>query len=165
MLVIAAQVSESCFIVVQIPVSDNDMALLPTSSYCGKSKGVVVGTYASVEYIYTDKNDSIQWIMATSSDAAGVLPQWMQKKALPGAIAKDVPLFLEWAKKVRPEGGAAQSAEQGKPKGFSTLRLSKHLARSVRKRFISGPEVFEGLADKHIAPSHEERPVDLSSQS
>jgi hypothetical protein len=34
--------------------------------------------------------------MATASDAKGVLPQWMQNLAVPGAVAKDVEMFLSW---------------------------------------------------------------------
>ena len=43
------------------------------------------------------------WIMCTASDAKGVLPVWLQKPALPSAIAKDVPLFMEWQAKKRKE--------------------------------------------------------------
>ena len=33
--------------------------------------------------------------MAVASDASGALPMWAQKMGLPGAIAKDVGLFLK----------------------------------------------------------------------
>ena len=34
--------------------------------------------------------------MATASDAKGNLPHWVQRRGVPGAIAKDVGLFMKW---------------------------------------------------------------------
>ena len=34
--------------------------------------------------------------MAVTSDAKGSLPMWAQKMGLPGAIAKDVGLVMQW---------------------------------------------------------------------
>ena len=42
--------------------------------------------------------------MATASEAGGLLPSWVQARAVPGQIAKDVPLFLAWADRQRHEG-------------------------------------------------------------
>lgn len=39
--------------------------------------------------------------MGTASDAKGVLPMPIQKSALPGAIAKDVGLFMKWMSEKR----------------------------------------------------------------
>ena len=41
------------------------------------------------------ESDKVEWMMAVASDASGVLPMWAQKMGLPGAIAKDVGLFLK----------------------------------------------------------------------
>ncbi|KAM7188852.1 Protein of unknown function (DUF3074) domain containing protein [Rhypophila sp. PSN 637] len=43
----------------------------------------------------------IEWLMALTSDAGGVLPMFIQNLAVPGQIAKDVPLFLGWIAKER----------------------------------------------------------------
>lgn len=69
-------------------------------------KGVVVGAYASVERVRRlpsqgpeaggGEQGRIEWLMATASDARGVLPMWVQTRAVPGQIAKDVSLFLGW---------------------------------------------------------------------
>ena len=48
--------------------------------------------------------DAVEWLMCTASNAGGNLPMCLQKPALPGAIRKDVPLFLEWNEKRRKEG-------------------------------------------------------------
>lgn len=38
-----------------------------------------------------------EWLMATASDAGGILPGWAQKLGTPGAVVKDVGLFVTWA--------------------------------------------------------------------
>lgn len=49
-----------------------------------------MAAYVSVERIrFLPSNGEIEWIMATASDAGGVLPQFIQNLAVPGAIAKD----------------------------------------------------------------------------
>ena len=70
-----------------------------------KKREVVPGLYAAVETgTLRNKKDGdgeeIDWIMATASDAKGVLPMWMQKLALPGAVPKDVEYFIKWIKTV-----------------------------------------------------------------
>ena len=42
-----------------------------------------------------------EWLMATASDARGVLPMWMQKMGTPGAVVKDVGLFMKWVQEKR----------------------------------------------------------------
>ncbi|RMZ88247.1 hypothetical protein DV736_g4530, partial [Chaetothyriales sp. CBS 134916] len=46
------------------------------------------------------QEQEIDWLMATASDAKGVLPIWMQKLALPGTLPKDVGYFVKWIKTV-----------------------------------------------------------------
>lgn len=82
------------FIVVSIPLRDFEES--PYAEYA-RDKSLVVATYVSVERIRVlPANGDVEWIMATASNAGGVLPQWMQNLAVPSAIAKDVELFLSW---------------------------------------------------------------------
>ncbi|KAI3531725.1 hypothetical protein CSPX01_13917 [Colletotrichum filicis] len=89
------------FVVVSIPVSD-----LAASEHgkLVKDKGVVVGAYVSVERVRKLPTGAIEWIMATASDAKGVLPAWIQAKAVIGVVAKDVALFLGWIAEEREKG-------------------------------------------------------------
>jgi hypothetical protein len=41
-------------------------------------------------------NGDVEWMMGTASNAKGVLPQFIQNMAVPGAIAKDVDFFMSW---------------------------------------------------------------------
>lgn len=50
-----------------------------------------------------DSGEQIEWVMATASRAKGNIPMAMQRMGVPGAIAKDVGLFLKWIHDV-PEG-------------------------------------------------------------
>lgn len=82
------------FMVVSIPLTDFEKS--PYSEYA-RDKSLVVAAYASIERIrILPSNGDIEWIMATASDAGGVLPQWIQNLAVPTAIAKDVDMFLNW---------------------------------------------------------------------
>jgi hypothetical protein len=68
-----------------------------------RRKKVLMGLYTAVEAVRRrdrERGGEIEWIMATSSDAKGNLPIWLQKMSLPGAIAKDVGFFLKWIKDV-----------------------------------------------------------------
>jgi hypothetical protein len=90
---------------VVLSVSVNDLAASQLGSL-SKEKGVVFGAYTSVERVRKvaeagDGKGGIGWIMATASDAKGVLPVWVQAKAVTGLIAKDVPMFLGWVAKER----------------------------------------------------------------
>ncbi|KAI1390155.1 uncharacterized protein F4822DRAFT_225813 [Hypoxylon trugodes] len=94
------------FVVVSIPVPDfgSDEA-----SKLAKEKGAQIAIYASVERIRQfggeDGKGKIEWLMATASDAGGILPAWVQNAAAPGVIWKDVPLFLSWIAKEREKSG------------------------------------------------------------
>lgn len=73
------------------------------------ARGAVVGAYVSVERVRRDGSGSIEWIMATASDAKGVLPMWVQTRAVPGQVAVDVPYFLGWVDgQRRPKRGEAE---------------------------------------------------------
>ncbi|KAK3488754.1 uncharacterized protein B0T23DRAFT_406061 [Neurospora hispaniola] len=108
-------------LVISIPVSDiENFNTTAASPIKGKSsnkeedpfrKDSIKGSYVSVERIRklpTTENHSqaqIEWLMATASDARGSLPGWVQTMAVPGQIAKDVTLFLEWVAKEREKKG------------------------------------------------------------
>lgn len=47
--------------------------------------------------------EEIEWVMATASDARGGIPIVFQRMGVPGAIVKDVGLFLKWIHKVPEE--------------------------------------------------------------
>lgn len=85
-------------------------------------KNTVFARYASVERVRllppaapapgaaTDTNNNtdgnrIEWIMATTSDAGGKIPQWVQRSwtmgGVPKAVVADVGLFLGWVDKKR----------------------------------------------------------------
>ncbi|CAI4216754.1 unnamed protein product [Parascedosporium putredinis] len=76
------------FLVVSIAIAD--FASAP-EAVLSKDKGPVVGAYTSVERVRKLDSGEIEWIMATVSDAKGVLPLWVQAKAVPGQVARDNP--------------------------------------------------------------------------
>ncbi|KAI1779494.1 hypothetical protein F4818DRAFT_399475 [Hypoxylon cercidicola] len=102
-------------VVVSIPVPDFARS---GASALAAEKGAQVATYVSVERIrkLDDGSGSIEWLMATASDAGGVLPAWVQNLAAPGVIWKDVPLFLGWIAKER-QGGGGGGATDGAANG------------------------------------------------
>ncbi len=96
------------FIVVSIPITDFEKS--PQAEYA-RDKNLVVASYSSIERIrILPKNGEIEWIMATASDARGVLPQWLQNIAVPGKVAHDVDMFLAWIPSQRKEKANAKPA-------------------------------------------------------
>lgn len=93
---------EKEFVVVSIPVRDFEHA--PEARFFTEG-GMVLGCYAAVERVRRLPEGQTEWVMATASQAGGFLPSWLQARAVPGQIAKDVPLFLVWADRQRHEGG------------------------------------------------------------
>jgi len=99
----------TALLVVQIPINIADFPLalyssgrnVQDGSTSQKRKKVVLGTYTSIEKCTFMPDLNIQWVMATASDAKGWLPMWMQKLGVPGAVAKDVGLFVNWVKGTR----------------------------------------------------------------
>ena len=82
------------FVVVSIPLTD--FAKSPYAEFA-RDKSLVVASYAAVERVRVlPSNGDVEWIMATASNAGGVLPQWMQNLAVPSAVAKDVEMFMSW---------------------------------------------------------------------
>lgn len=136
LLVSARRSTSASFIIVQIPL---DLSSFPASiqarrhvkngRYAGTESGkqgkrLVEGRYVSVERVRKvavgeGKDgeagaEKIVWEMATASDAGGALPMAVQKMAIPGKIAKDVPLFLDWVERMRGKvKGEIQSGAEG----------------------------------------------------
>lgn len=97
------------FIIVQVPV---DVSKVPSALYANgrhkqeadtaqKKKDIVMGVYVSIERCQLMSGGHVKWTMATASDAKGNLPLFVQKKAIPDQIAKDVALVVEWLDKQR----------------------------------------------------------------
>lgn len=107
-LVITAKRSQPTkeFMVVQIPVTTKGLPLeaeghSPGVKYYDVPK-VTAGKYVSIEKgEVLEEGKNVKWQMATASDAGGNLPMWAQKMGVPGAVVKDVGLFIDWIAKRR----------------------------------------------------------------
>lgn len=73
-------------------------------------KRTIFANYASVEQVNLlppgDSGPSrIEWTMATTSDAGGSIPQWVQRNwtlgGVPRAVVADVGLFIGWTMRRR----------------------------------------------------------------
>jgi len=121
--VAAELVGSKEFLVVSIPL--NDFEKSPFAEFA-RDKSLVVGYYVSVERIrILPDNGEIEWLMATASDAGGVLPSWVQNLAVPSQISKDVEMFLAWIPSQRSgysktESGSGKKDIIGKPTGLKT---------------------------------------------
>lgn len=94
-------VSGDSFTVVQIPVATQELS---GAKYHNAPK-VTGGLYCSIERVeLVEDGKKVQWSMATASDAKGVLPMWAQKMGVPGAVVKDVGLFILWVSERREKG-------------------------------------------------------------
>ncbi|KAF2474525.1 uncharacterized protein BDR25DRAFT_340335 [Lindgomyces ingoldianus] len=97
------------FIVVQLPVSLTKFPPAVKQHSHVKPSKYVQGVYVSIERVAQiqgplsnsngDQSVKNRWTMATASDAKGVLPLWVQKKAVPDAIAKDVKFVTDYVQK------------------------------------------------------------------
>lgn len=63
--------------------------------------------YTSLERCKITPSGDVEWIMATASDAKGNLPMVVQKLGVPGAIVKDVGLFMKWIAEKRAPAGVS----------------------------------------------------------
>lgn len=95
-------------------------------------KDTVIASYASIERIRQvdlsgeeDRTGKIEWLMALTSDARGILPRWIQNLAVPGQIAKDVPLFLGWIGKERKNEGRFKDEGRRDEKKEKTRKIGK----------------------------------------
>lgn len=103
-LVVTARTGPLSFIIVQIPVNINSLQEAFYSSGRNlkegdtelKRKRPVMGAYTSIERCRIVEDQSIEWTVATASDAKGSVPMWTQKLGIPGVLVKDVGLLIKW---------------------------------------------------------------------
>lgn len=107
----AAEGKES-LLLVQVPVDLTTGPAIPSSLYGSRRhrtegltaeqrQRIVRGEYVSVERVFWDEEGNIAWDVATVSDARGWIPTAMQKRVIPGTIAKDVGNFMGWRDRLR----------------------------------------------------------------
>ena len=91
------------FVVVSVAV--RNAAALGPDAVLARAKDIVPAMYSSVERFCRrageDGGREVEWMMATASDAKGILPLWLQIRAVPGQIAKDVGYFIGWVVRER----------------------------------------------------------------
>ncbi|KAI0446738.1 hypothetical protein F4803DRAFT_502263 [Xylaria telfairii] len=139
------------FVIVSIPVPDfatSDKANL------SKEKGALIAFYVSVERIRKLDDGKIEWLLGTASDATGVLPLWIQDKALVGIVWKDVPMFLSWIAKERTKSDAKTASA---PPAESGAKEEAEPTPQVTTGVTSEPTVAvsEGAAAEEIVPPKE----------
>ncbi|KAJ6013953.1 hypothetical protein N7540_008544 [Penicillium herquei] len=105
------------FITVQIPLQSTPASTpsdLHQKIISAVPKRAIFANYASVERVSllpplpsptsTDR-DRIHWTMATTSDAGGLIPKWVQRSwtlgGVPRAVVDDVGLFIGWTMRRR----------------------------------------------------------------
>ncbi|CRG89834.1 hypothetical protein PISL3812_06873 [Talaromyces islandicus] len=105
------------FYTVQIPLSfKTSSANLREKIKSVVPKNTIFAHYASVEHVSlldspplasesANRQRQIEWTMATTSDAGGLIPQWVQRSwtmgGVPKAVVADVGLFLGWTDRQR----------------------------------------------------------------
>ncbi|KAJ5806235.1 uncharacterized protein N7503_003837 [Penicillium pulvis] len=104
------------FVTVQIPLQSNPSSTpddLHQKIVSAVPKRTIFANYASVEQVNLlppgDNGPSrIEWTMATTSDAGGSIPQWVQRNwtmgGVPRAVVADVGLFIGWTMRRRTAG-------------------------------------------------------------
>lgn len=93
------------------PLRNRDMIIWLTSKETQPASQFVVVTvprkysspytkavYVSVEVVTRLADGRVQWIMGTTSDACGWIPQFVQRPKMSNAVAEDVPQFQAWIK-------------------------------------------------------------------
>ncbi|KAE8378229.1 hypothetical protein BDV26DRAFT_262006 [Aspergillus bertholletiae] len=91
------------FVTIQIPLSGklggSAPNLLRERITALAPQNTVFASYASVEQVVV-MSDKVEWTMATTSNAGGAIPQWIQRSwtlgGVPKAIVADVGLFIAW---------------------------------------------------------------------
>jgi len=110
--------SQTGFITVQVPFCLSNSSETGYEQLCAEIRDYVpprtiFGYYASIERVEllastteTETSDHlIRWTMATTSEAGGKIPQWVQRNwtlgGVPKAVVADVGLFIGWIMKRR----------------------------------------------------------------
>jgi hypothetical protein len=101
------------FYTIQIPLSfKTSSANMREKIKSAVPKNTIFAHYASVEHVIllpgsesANEEQRIEWMMATTSDAGGLIPQWVQRSwtmgGVPKAVVADVGLFLGWTDRQR----------------------------------------------------------------
>ena len=108
-LVVRAKLRVQSLIVAQIPVDISNVSQALYANGRHRQDGdsekkrdkVTNGIYTSVERVKDQDDGQIMWEMAVASDAGGFLPMPVQKFSIPGAVAKDVGLVMDYLAKRR----------------------------------------------------------------
>lgn len=149
-LVVTASVSASEFLAVTLPVDISIFSGAFYSNKRNKKEGtdsqakksVQLANYVAVERVHKypkqtthtghthdeqkdvkhvhESEEEIEWVMATASDAGGAIPMVAQRMGVPGAIVKDVGLFLKWIHNV-PEGEVRRQGVETKGAGNGAI--------------------------------------------
>ncbi|EOO02099.1 hypothetical protein UCRPA7_2411 [Phaeoacremonium minimum UCRPA7] len=131
------------FLVVSVPIADWKTA---PQAEIAKEKGVVLGAYVSIERVRKMDDGNIEWIMATASDAKGVLPGWIQNMSVPGQIAKDVPMFFSWLAGERSHTGHGATSVQQKANGENGQSTQADKTRGAAPAALQTEAVPEATA-------------------
>ncbi|EKM55162.1 uncharacterized protein PHACADRAFT_255589 [Phanerochaete carnosa HHB-10118-sp] len=83
-------------LVISIPLD-----LTPIPDFAKLEEKRVQGRYVSIERIKDLGDGRLEWRMATSSKAGGLLPQSLTEMSMPSSIAHDVPGFVNWLRTLR----------------------------------------------------------------
>ncbi|KAK2595250.1 hypothetical protein QQS21_007037 [Conoideocrella luteorostrata] len=130
------------FPVLQITASDENHAsgaefmIIQIAMRDGEAPGrynAVLGAYTSVERLRLTA-DGVEWVMATASDAKGVLPPKLQQKAVPKKIAEDVDMFLGWVVKDRVNRPLVPKEQGDQQTSDQTQRLSPEPSNQQSQR-------------------------------
>lgn len=111
-LAISADCPNNAFVTVQMPLASQNHASgsvpkpLHDKIVGAAPRNAIFASYTSVEQVVLQaESDQIEWTMATTSDAGGAIPQWVQRSwalgGVPRAIVADVGLFLRWTSQRR----------------------------------------------------------------
>ncbi|OJJ66665.1 hypothetical protein ASPBRDRAFT_362153 [Aspergillus brasiliensis CBS 101740] len=101
----AAAGEKQGFVTVQIPLAvESSPDAIREKIMAAVPRNTVFASYASVEEVVATA-DGLQWTMATTSDAGGAIPRWIQRSwtmgGVPKAVVADVGLFLGWTARRR----------------------------------------------------------------
>ncbi|KAJ5825901.1 hypothetical protein N7474_003039 [Penicillium riverlandense] len=124
------QQSPPGFVTIQIPLHP-DASSTPTELHqkihSTVPRRTIFANYASVERVMSRRSSTqdssspettssghVQWTMATTSDAGGSIPQWVQRNwtlgGVPRAVVADVGLFIGWTDQRRKKRGTTGSS-------------------------------------------------------
>ncbi|KAI9674518.1 MAG: hypothetical protein M1817_001856 [Caeruleum heppii] len=153
--IISACMTETSFIVVQVPITPREVGMLRGAKHCREGGNEVFGVYTSVEHVSINQDDNIQWVMATSSDAGGLLPRFVQDMGAPKMIARDVPYFLDWTSSRRKHAEAAMEPSRG-------MSTTLHKSRTKKgRKFNTWSKVRLGRGNRGQIVEHHNRGISI----